>query len=227
MRAMQTVSIVVPVLNEALCLPDLLTRALTLLNPNTDIIFVDGGSADNTPLQIQAAGLRCITSRHGRAWQMNAGAAQTQGDILLFLHADTHLPPDGLSSIQLRLGSTHCWGRFDVRIAGASRMLPVIARMMNWRSRLSGIATGDQALFMTRAAFNAVHGFPEQALMEDIEISVRLKKLSRPACITSPVITSGRRWETHGIWRTIFLMWRLRWGYWRGQSTDQLAQHYA
>lgn len=223
---MQSISIIVPVLNEALCLPDTLARAQALVGPQVDIVFVDGGSTDNTVALIKAAGLRVVASANGRAWQMNAGAAQTQGDILLFLHADTQLPLDALSSMTSHLSSHVCWGRFDVRIAGSSRMLPVIARMMNWRSRYSGIATGDQAMFMTRAAFNAIGGFPQQALMEDIEASKRLKKLSRPACIASPVVTSGRRWETRGVWPTIFLMWRLRWAYWRGQNANQLAQLY-
>jgi rSAM/selenodomain-associated transferase 2 len=223
---MQSISIIVPVLNEALCLPDTLARAQALVGLQIDIVFVDGGSTDNTVALIEAAGLRIVASAKGRAWQMNAGAAQTQGDILLFLHADTQLPAGALGSIQSRLASHVCWGRFDVHIAGSSRMLPVIARMMNWRSRYSGIATGDQAMFMTRAAFNTIGGFPQQALMEDIEASKRLKKLSAPACIDSPVTTSGRRWETRGVWPTIFLMWRLRWAYWRGQNANQLAQLY-
>jgi rSAM/selenodomain-associated transferase 2 len=223
---MQTVSIVVPVLNEALCLPDLLKRTQVLASPGVDIIFVDGGSTDNTWTLIEAAGQRVIASPKGRAWQMNAGAAHTKGDILLFLHADTQLPAGALSRIQSHLTGSVCWGRFDVRLAGRSRMLPVIARMMNWRSRYSGVATGDQAMFMTRSAFNAIQGFPEQSLMEDIEASTRLKQLSRPACISSPVITSGRRWETRGVWPTIFLMWRLRWAYWRGCNANQLARLY-
>ena len=223
---MQSILIVVPVLNEALCLPEALARLKPLVGHLVDLVFVDGGSTDDTVGLIEAAGLRAIPSAKGRAWQMNTGAAQTQADILLFLHADTQLPAGALDSIRSHLTSTVCWGRFDVRIAGSSRMLPVIAGMMNWRSRYSGIATGDQAMFMTRAAFNAIVGFPQQALMEDIEASKRLKKLSKPACISLPVITSGRRWETRGVWATIFLMWRLRWAYWRGRNANQLAQLY-
>jgi rSAM/selenodomain-associated transferase 2 len=223
---MQTISIIVPVFNESLCLPDLIARMQKLISPTVDVIFVDGGSTDNTLALIESAGLRAVKSPEGRAWQMNAGAAQTQGDILLFLHADTQLPVDALSRIASHLVHPICWGRFDVRIAGRARMLSVIAHMMNWRSRYSGIATGDQALFMTRVAFNTIGGFPEQALMEDIEASKQLKQLSRPACISSPVITSGRRWETRGVWSTIFLMWRLRWAYWRGQNANDLAKRY-
>jgi len=114
-----------------------------------------------------------------------------------------------------------------VRIDGKPWMLGVVARMMNWRSRMTGIATGDQAMFMTRDAFQAIDGFPEQVLMEDIEASRRLRQLSRPACISSPVVTSGRRWENRGVWTTIFLMWRLRWAYWRGQNPQLLAELYA
>jgi rSAM/selenodomain-associated transferase 2 len=223
---MQTLSIVIPVFNESLCLPDLIARMQKLASPTVDVIFVDGGSTDNTLALIHAAGMRAVASPKGRAWQMNAGAAHTQGDILLFLHADTQLPANALGHIRSHMTPNVCWGRFDVRIAGTAPMLSVIAQMMNWRSRYSRIATGDQALFMTRVAFNTIGGFPEQALMEDIEASTQLKKLSRPACISSPVITSGRRWETRGVWPTIFLMWRLRWAYWRGHSANELAKRY-
>jgi rSAM/selenodomain-associated transferase 2 len=224
------IAIVVPVFNEALAVPRLLTQvAASKVTATQDIelVFVDGGSTDNTAALIQDAGLRVISSPKGRAWQMNAGAAQTSGDVLLFLHADTQLPANALAEIKSALAENICWGRFDVRIAGKPWMLGVVSRMMNWRSRLTGIATGDQAMFMTRAAYQAIGGFPEQALMEDIEASRRLCQLSHPACIASPVITSGRRWETRGVWTTIFLMWRLRWAYWRGQSPHQLAELYA
>jgi rSAM/selenodomain-associated transferase 2 len=224
------IAIVAPVFNEALALPHLLTALSDLLGAakaDLEIIFADGGSSDDTVALIKNAGLRVIASPKGRAWQMNAGAAQTTGELLLFLHADTQLPVNALEAITSSLGDKVCWGRFDVRIAGKPWMLAVVANMMNWRSRLTGIATGDQAMFMTRAAFQAIGGFPEQALMEDIEASRRLRRLSRPACISSPVITSGRRWETRGVWATILLMWRLRWSYWRGQSPQQLAELYS
>jgi rSAM/selenodomain-associated transferase 2 len=226
------IAIVVPVFNEALALPRLLGD-LTLFietagkDRGLELVFVDGGSSDDTVALIKKAGLRVVAAPKGRAWQMNAGAAQTTGEVLLFLHADTQLPVNALEAITSSLAGRLCWGRFDVRIAGKSWMLAVVANMMNWRSRLTGIATGDQAMFMTRTAFQAIGGFPEQALMEDIEASRRLRQLSRPVCISSPVITSGRRWETRGVWATIFLMWRLRWSYWRGQSPQQLAELYS
>ena len=222
--------IVVPVFNEALVLPRLIHDLTTLneiANPSFELVFVDGGSTDNTMALIVDAGLRVIKSAKGRAWQMNAGAAQTTGDLLLFLHADTQLPENALAAISSNLLGNTCWGRFDVRITGKSWMLGVVSRMMNWRSRLTGIATGDQAMFMTRGAFQKMGGFPELALMEDVEASRRLRQLSPPACIASPVITSGRRWETRGVWTTIVLMWRLRWAYWRGQDPQQLAKLYA
>ena len=224
------IAIVVPVFNEALVLPRLIHDLTTLneiANPSFELVFVDGGSTDNTMALIVDAGLRVIKSAKGRAWQMNAGAAQTTGDLLLFLHADTQLPENALAAISSNLLGNTCWGRFDVRITGKSWMLGVVSRMMNWRSRLTGIATGDQAMFMTRGAFQKIGGFPEQALMEDVEASRRLRQLSRPACIASPVITSGRRWETRGVLTTIVLMWRLRWAYWRGQDPQQLAKLYA
>ena len=223
------IAIVVPVFNEALALPRLVEHLVVLnetASQDFELVFADGGSTDNTLALIQTAGLRVVNSVKGRAWQMNAGAAQTTGDVLLFLHADTQLPNHALAAINSSLVGNICWGRFDVCIAGKPWMLSVVSHMMNWRSRLTGIATGDQAIFMTRAAFQKIGGFPEQALMEDIEISKRLHQLSRPGCITSPVITSGRRWETHGVWKTIFLMWRLRWAYWRGQNPKLLAALY-
>jgi GT2 family glycosyltransferase len=145
----------------------------------------------------------------------------------LFLHADTVLPKGTADLVVGALsGRPSVWGRFDVRIAGRPFMLKVVSRMMNLRSRLSGIATGDQAIFVTRAAFDAVGGFPDQPLMEDIELSRRLLAISRPARIVRPAVTSGRRWESRGVWRTIFLMWRLRWRYWRGVPAWKLAESY-
>ena len=156
---------------------------------------------------------------------MNAGAALGGGDALLFLHADTVLPEHADRMIAAAL--THrAWGRFDLRIAGRHRLLAVVARMINWRSRITGIATGDQAIFVTREAFIAVGGFPDLPLMEDIAISRRLKQLCRPFCIGTPVLTSGRRWEHHGVWRTIVLMWRLRLAYYFGVEPALLATRY-
>ncbi len=220
-------SIIIPVLNEVSGLPGLLEKLLPLCHESVEILIVDGGSSDGSAAIAEDAGFTVLRSAHGRARQMNTGAAATKGDVLLFLHADTALPDGAQHLIHRALADgCHVWGRFDVHISGQAFMLRVVAALMNLRSRLSGIATGDQAMFVTRNAFEAIGGFPEQPLMEDIELSKRLHNLTRPACIARRVTTSGRRWETRGIWCTIFLMWRLRWAYWRGASAEVLAQAY-
>ena len=223
-------TIVMPVLNEAAGLAAALAALAPLIGKGAQVIVADGGSTDASVAIAQASLLPCITvvqAQRGRAWQMNAGAAQATGSVLLFLHADTVLPPDADASVLQALSSgTQVWGRFDLRIEGQSAWLPVVAALINLRSRLTGIATGDQAIFMTRAAFAAVEGYAAQPLMEDIDLSRRLCKLSRPACLRAKVVTSGRRWDTHGVWRTIALMWRLRFAYWRGVPAERLARWY-
>ena len=221
------ISIIVPMLDEAAGLPAALAALRAARDADCEVILVDGGSSDDSVAIACAAGFSPLIGPRGRARQMNAGATSSRAEVLLFLHADTRLPDDAVALIEHALASgRHRWGRFDVRIAGRPWMLRVIARLMNLRSRLTGIATGDQAIFVTRAAFTAVGGFPDQPLMEDIEVSRRLGKLSRPACIRTPVITSGRRWERRGLWRTMLLMWRLRWAYWRGVPAAELAARY-
>ena len=220
-------TIVMPVRNEAAGIDAALQALAPLLARGAQLIVVDGGSTDDTAARAQAGGAQLIHAARGRALQMNAGAKQASGELLLFLHADTLLPPQADLLIEHALAAgPQIWGRFDVCITGKPRLLRVIAAFMNTRSRWSGIATGDQAMFMTRAAFEAVDGFPAQPLMEDIELSKRLLALSRPACLRTPVITSGRRWESRGVWRTVLLMWRLRLAYWRGAAPQQLAQLY-
>ena len=220
-------SVVIPALNEATGISAVLQALAPLVARGAKILVADGGSNDGTDALAQAGGAQVVHAPRGRALQMNAGAQQATGDVLLFLHADTRLPPDADRLIAQALANgPQVWGRFDVCIAGRPRMLRVIAAFMNWRSRWTGIATGDQALFMTRAAFEALGGFPVQPLMEDIEMSARLLKISRPACLRARVITSGRRWETHGVWRTVLLMWRLRLAYWRGAAPERLAELY-
>jgi len=224
---MTSLSIVVPVLDEAEGIVATLASLAPLRARGAELIVVDGGSRDATVARAQALADRVIEGPRGRARQMNAGAAVARGPTLLFLHADTRLPEDADRLIASALGvAPLAWGRFDVAIEGHSRMLPVVAAMMNARSRLSGIATGDQAMFMTRAAFEAAGGFPDQPLMEDIELSARLKRLSTPVCLRERVLTSGRRWEQRGVWRTIVLMWRLRLLYALGVRADRLAPWY-
>lgn len=220
-------SVVIPALDEAAHIGAVLENLQAMRARGAEVIVVDGGSRDATVAIAEPLADTVNSAPRGRARQMNAGAAAAKGDILLFLHADTLLPAD--ADLQIRAGlesGERVWGRFDVRIAGRARMLRVVAAMMNLRSRLTGIASGDQALFVTRAAFDAAGGFPDQELMEDIELSRRLLRLSRPVCLAGPALTSGRRWETRGVWRTIFLMWRLRWLYARGESPARLAERY-
>lgn len=224
-------SIIIPILNEERELPNLLERLAPFRACDVEVIVVDGESEDGSRQAALRAGVQMVCSERGRARQMNAGAAAAKGDVLLFLHADTRLPPSAVQAIEtaIRRGGgvqRNVWGRFDVRIAGRPFMLRVIASLMNWRSRIGGIATGDQAMFMTHRAFGSVGGFPDQPLMEDVELSKRLLALSRPVCLTDRVVTSGRRWEAHGVWKTIWLMWRLRWLYWRGVPAAELAGLY-
>jgi rSAM/selenodomain-associated transferase 2 len=219
-------SIVIPVLNEAGGIEATLQSLAPLRGRGAELIVADGGSTDGTLPLAQALADQVLSVPRGRARQMNAGAAAASGSLLLFLHADTQLPPNADALVQQALAGGAHWGRFDVRIQGRPWMLRVVAGLMNWRSRWSGIATGDQALFMTRAAFEAVGGFPDQPLMEDIEVCKRLRALGPPACLRQKVLTSGRRWESRGVWRTIFLMWRLRWRYWRGESAQSIAEAY-
>jgi rSAM/selenodomain-associated transferase 2 len=220
-------SIVLPVLNEVEQLP----RALECLRParerGVEVIIVDGGSEDGTLATAVQAGARLVSAPKGRARQMNAGARIAGGDVLLFLHVDTSLPERADELIETAIVTGRCvWGRFDVEIRGRPWMLGVIAALMNWRSRISGIATGDQAIFVARSAFESVGGFPDQPLMEDVELCKRLRVLSPPACLRARAVTSGRRWESRGVWRTIVLMWRLRWAYWRGVPASVLASLY-
>lgn len=219
-------SIVIPTLDEAQGIESQLASLLGLWDCGCEIIVVDGGSSDATAALAAPHANRVIASPPGRAIQMNAGARASRGDLLLFLHADTRLPRRADQLIAEALAGRRCWGRFNIRLAGDPPLLRLVAACMNLRSRLTGIATGDQALFMTRVAFDDVGGFPEQPLMEDIEISRHLKHLSPPACLRAKVISSGRRWERHGLWRTIGRMWWLRFRYWRGIDSRQLAREY-
>lgn len=218
-------SFIIPVLDEADVIAATLARLQSLRAVGHEVIVVDGGSTDATPALAAPLADRVLGTARGRARQMNAGAALARGDVLVFLHADTRLP--GQAAAFIRAALRHrMWGRFDVAIEGLPGTLRVVAAGMNLRSRLTGIATGDQTLFIKRAAFDAVGGYPEQPLMEDIELSKRLKKLGPPACPPARVITSGRRWVANGVWRTILLMWRLRFEYWRGVPVTRLAARY-
>lgn len=220
-------SIILPALNEAEAIANTLARLQSVRAHGVEVILVDGGSSDRTRDIAAPLVDRVIDSERGRAKQMNAGAAVASGDALLFLHADSILPDDGdIQIAQAFIDPRFQWGRFDVSIHGMHVMFPVIAWFMNHRSRSTGIATGDQGIFVTRNAFMKIGGFPDQPLMEDVEICKRLKKISPPACIAKKIITSGRRWEKHGVWRTIWLMWRLRFSYYCGATPESIHRAY-
>ncbi|MDY0207997.1 MAG: TIGR04283 family arsenosugar biosynthesis glycosyltransferase [Pseudomonas sp.] len=226
MRALNpALSIIVPMLNEIEQLPYLLSHLLYWQRRGCEVLLVDGGSHDSSAETAEALGYSVLRSACGRAQQMNAGAAQAQGKALVFLHADTRLPVDADRQILAALQHKQ-WGRFDIKLTGDSWMLGVIAFFISLRSRLSGIATGDQALFIAKDTFLSMGGFAEQPLMEDIELCKRLKHRGRPSCLRAKVTSSGRRWMTRGVLPTIWLMWRLRWKYWRGVPVEQLAKEY-
>ena len=222
------ISIIVPVRNEEAVLRTTLERLQPLRADGHEVIVVDGGSDDASAGIAQALADRTIVATRGRATQMNAGAAAATGDVLLFLHADSWLPADAADAIAAARSAGGRWGRFDVTIAGRPAILRVVAWMMNARSRLTGIATGDQGIFADRAAFVDAGGYPPIELFEDIELSWVLKRrVGRPACLSQRIVTSGRRWERHGPWRTIVAMWRLRLAYALGADPARLARRYS
>ncbi len=227
-------SVIIPVWREAETIESTLLALQSLRSQGREegnkerheIIVVDGGSDDATASLAKPLCDQVIVSEPGRAVQMNTGAAAASGNVLLFLHADTLLPSSALDRLAEFAASPAVWGRFDVRLSGQRRLFRVIGWFMNSRSRLTGIATGDQAMFVRRSVFDELGGFAPVPLMEDVELSSRLKRLSRPFCISDPVVTDSRRWQKHGPWRTVFLMWRIRWRYWRGESPEALAKLY-
>ena len=224
---MVKISIIIPVLNEENSIHQFLDQLQWLRNAGHELIVVDGGSTDNTLKFAQGCYDLLLHSAKGRAKQMNAGAAAASGDTLLFLHADTSLP----SAADMLIGnalSTHnkVWGRFDVRLTGGSLLFRMIERLMNMRSRITGIATGDQAMFVKAAPFSQLGGFEEIPLMEDVSLSKRLKRFSPPVCLCEKVVTSSRRWEENGIWKTIILMWQLRLAYFLGEDPHTLVNKY-
>ena len=221
------ISVIMPVLDEGPGIVSALGALAAMRNRGAEVIVVDGGSADDTVVRARPLADLVIVAPRGRAAQMNAGAARATGEVLVFLHADTRLPDNADRLMLEALERTgRLWGRFDVRFAGRPVMLHIVAFMMNWRSRLTGIATGDQAIFMRADAFRKVGCYPDIPLMEDIAISKALKRLGRPVALSEPVIASGRRFEAVGMWRLIILMWRLRLAYWLGADPEDLARRY-
>lgn len=219
------VSIIVPTLNEAANLTNLLSDLGATITDSreVEIIVCDGGSLDDTCRRAREFAVTLLQTPPGRAHQMNHGAARASGDWLLFLHADTRLPPGWKTLIE---NCRSDWGRFDVRLAGGHPALRLVEKTMNLRSRWTSVATGDQAMFFKREFFYRLHGFPPIPLMEDIALSKRARQQSRPYCIDQPVLTSSRRWEHNGILRTIMQMWWLRLAYWVGVSPRRLHRWY-
>jgi rSAM/selenodomain-associated transferase 2/rSAM/selenodomain-associated transferase 1 len=220
---MTRLSIIVPVLNEGTTITVQLAALQTLRAAGVEIVVVDGSSSDGTADLARPLADRLLVAPRGRALQMNAGARASRGEVLLFLHADTTLPAVADALVVHAINAGALWGRFDVKIDGTHPLLRVVECLMNWRSRLTGIATGDQAIFVRREVFERVGGFPEIPLMEDVALSSQLRKIAPPACLREPVTTSGRRWEKLGVLRTILLMWRLRAAYFFGADPQQLA----
>lgn len=224
---MKRLSIIIPALNEARCIVATLESLGELRRRGHELIVVDGGSTDATAVLARGLADRILRSDAGRAEQMNAGARAAAGDVLLFLHADSRLPAEADRLVLQGLAREgSAWGRFDVRIAGSHPLLRLVGGMMNLRSRLTRICTGDQCIFVRREVFEAVGGYPRQELMEDIAISARLRRLCAPLCLRERCLTSARRWESRGVLRTIALMWWLRLQYACGAAPARLARAY-
>ena len=220
------VSVIVPVLNEAEHIAETLMLLAPYRKQGHEVIVVDGGSNDGTVSIAELHADKVLQGEIGRAKQMNRGIEEARGDILLFLHADTRLPSDALEDIINAVENGHFWGRFNVRLSGKHFMFRIIERMMNLRSCVTGIATGDQAIFVSRESVDIIGAYPQIPLMEDVLFSKRLRDLDWPACISQRVVTSSRRWEDRGIIRTVLLMWRLRLLFFLGVSADKLARQY-
>ena len=220
------VSIIIPVLNEAEHIAGTLMSLASYRSQGHEVIVIDGGSSDDTVSISEQYADRVLYSVTGRAMQMNSGIDEASGDVLLFLHADTRLPADAVAKLIHAVEDGYFWGRFNVRLSGKHFMFRIIERMMNLRSCITGVATGDQAIFVSHESIEIVGDYPRLPLMEDIVFSKRLLKLGRPACIRQQVVTSSRRWEDKGILRTMLLMWRLRLLFFLGVSADRLARQY-
>lgn len=220
------ISVIVPALNESAVLGRTLGDLASLRALGHEVILVDGGSSDGTRELAAPLVDRVLQAPRGRASQMDAGARAAAGDWLWFLHADTRVPPLALDALRTACRAPTIWGRFDVRLSGTAPALRVIERMMSLRSRITGIATGDQGIFVARSAYQAVGGYPQVPLMEDIALSRQLRRQRRPLCLRTPLVTSSRRWEERGVARTVLLMWRLRLAYALGADPARLAERY-
>jgi rSAM/selenodomain-associated transferase 2 len=220
-------SIIIPALNEGDALLPTLKALAQLKKHHHEIILVDGGSSDNTRCISQPFVDITLCTEKGRARQMNCGAEKASGDVLWFLHADSLVPDNADTLIYKALQHRHVWGRFNIKLSGSKRSFRIIERLINIRSRLTKIATGDQGIFVLRREFEKINGYANIPLMEDIDLSKRLKKISAPACLTASILTSSRRWESNGVIRTVLLMWALRCAYFIGVPAEKLATKYS
>jgi rSAM/selenodomain-associated transferase 2 len=224
---MLIISVIIPVLNETEYLPSCLQSLQTVRQQGCELIVVDGGSQDDSVAIATPLADQVLVTARGRAKQMNAGARTARGDILWFLHGDSVPPAGAVDCIRTALAkSGRDWGRFDVKLSGDRLLLRTVETLMNWRSCLSGIATGDQGIFIRRSVFLQLGGYPTFPLMEDIALSRALKRVSRPICLHERLVTSSRRWEQKGVGTTILLMWLLRLAYFLGVDPTRLAQIY-
>lgn len=221
------ISVIIPVWDEGAVIDAILQDLRGLRAAGAEVIVVDGGSRDDTVARARAGADRVLSAPRGRARQMNSGAAAARGALLWFVHADTRIDPAAADDLRgLARDPGFVWARFGVRLSGPRPLFRLVASMMNLRSRLTGIATGDQGLCVRREVFESVGGFPDLPLMEDVALSRLLRARARPRCLPVRLTTSSRRWERDGAWRTIWLMWTLRWAYWRGADPARLAARY-
>lgn len=223
---MPQISVIIPTLNEGGHIAETLKDLSPVRTAGHEVIVVDGGSSDDTLKKAKDYADLVIAGPGGRARQMNAGADKAHGDVLWFLHADTRVPDEAFHQLLAAIDAGNQWGRFNVRLSGSNIMFRLIERMMNLRSCLTGIATGDQGIFVQRSLFDSLGAYPDIGLMEDVALSASLKKNARPVCLRATLITSSRKWEQHGIVKTILLMWRLRLAYALGADPDELAKRY-
>lgn len=223
---MAKISIIIPTVNEARTIGETLTALAPARERGHEVLLVDGGSTDGTAALAENGTDRVLSAPRGRARQMNRGAEVARGEVLWFLHADTRPTVEALDALERAVDDGAAWGHFRMRLSGGGLLLGLVGTLINLRTRLTGIASGDQGIFVRRELFDTVDGYADIALMEDIELSSRLGRYASPVLLGPPLVTSSRRWRQRGTWRTIFLMWRLRLSYYLGADPEELARRY-